>query len=314
MQDITERLRRTSVSDVRNLVLVDLENVGYLAPHLETLRRVAAGRAEVRAYTTQDHTQARYADVRVNSIEREAVDVKIVWDAAQFKSMHPAGRVLIVTEDQFALALNSIEPSVQHAAAAARLDRYWRPILGNVTTLQELYDALGIVVRGRSASRGRSQSRGRSWSRGAEARDPSVARAVPNPVQQPPTQGGERQRRMRGRSQSRGPIERGRSATPGPSMPAPVQQSQWVQTQGSYRNCLLCNVKVPLGQDPRIHLDGRRHRAATQLVSFVRGNACTLCQVQISGSTSNVSQHVWGARHIGLAAGAGVHIPVNGRR
>ena len=91
----------------------------------------------MRAYTSRRHALAAFADVQVESIEREAVDVKIVWDAAQHMDACHGGQVLVVTEDHFALALASLEKGVQHAALDARLDGHWREVLGTIIAISD---------------------------------------------------------------------------------------------------------------------------------------------------------------------------------
>eukprot|EP00613_Pedinella_sp_CCMP2098_P081622 CAMPEP_0171935186 /NCGR_PEP_ID=MMETSP0993-20121228/32673_1 /TAXON_ID=483369 /ORGANISM="non described non described, Strain CCMP2098" /LENGTH=394 /DNA_ID=CAMNT_0012576049 /DNA_START=367 /DNA_END=1552 /DNA_ORIENTATION=- len=162
--------------DVEMMVLLDLENLACIATELPPMQMMCAqAGVEFRAYTTTFHDLANRATHTVASEEREAVDVEIVWVAANFvrDDLVRRRRVLVVTDDRFGRTLASIHPrNVEHAGWSTELSATWTRIF-NARTFGAFFEERGFY-RERSkrpslagSNRSRSCSRA-SWSRPAE--------------------------------------------------------------------------------------------------------------------------------------------------
>ena len=147
-----------------HVVLLDLENLAFLATSLQPFV-IALQRQGVayEAYAAEDNGQANRATVVVESSDKEAVDVKMVWDASRLAKV--GTKVLIVTNDLFGRTLASVEPtSVEHATWDSPLPEFYQDCFG-ATTLKEFGATHGIFAERKERSYAGSRSSRRSFSR-----------------------------------------------------------------------------------------------------------------------------------------------------
>eukprot|EP00629_Pelagomonadales_sp_RCC1024_P012669 CAMPEP_0119280556 /NCGR_PEP_ID=MMETSP1329-20130426/22893_1 /TAXON_ID=114041 /ORGANISM="Genus nov. species nov., Strain RCC1024" /LENGTH=181 /DNA_ID=CAMNT_0007281149 /DNA_START=107 /DNA_END=649 /DNA_ORIENTATION=- len=148
-----------------------------------------------RSYAASSHDHADRATHRVFSDEKEAVDVKMVWDASALAN--DGYTVLIVTGDQFGRTLASVQPaSVLHATWESELAPFWRKVLGGHRSLKSWGEPWGIFKGREERGLARSAPSRGSWSRPltVATSDDSAGR--------------------RGRSASRDPGQGGRRSSP----------------------------------------------------------------------------------------------------
>lgn len=150
------------------MIFLDLENLAFLAPHLAPMAMLCRSKGiEFRSYTTDNHDHACRATHTVKSSQREAVDVRIVWDVAKQKK---ETAMLVVTNDQFGKTLSDVayEANVAHVEYSSILPQYWQRILG-VVTFENFFQQHGIERERRARSNSRA-----SWSRPASEMGDSV--------------------------------------------------------------------------------------------------------------------------------------------
>lgn len=136
-------------SGERKLLLqVDLENLSQKSlvrslPHWHSV--CEAAQVELRIYASSDHGLRDHATVVVPCGGRDAVDIRMIWDAAQFTQLETINaQVLVVTSDHFGSVLAAVTAErVDHATTTTELPSPWKEVLG-VPTLAELK---GAVVR-----------------------------------------------------------------------------------------------------------------------------------------------------------------------
>ena len=107
-------------------LFVDLENLTFIAnslQHLSFTCRLAF--TEFRAYCAPDHAWANRATHLSRSCEKEAVDVRIVCDAAAIASRHDDADILLVTDDLFGRTLAAEPSAVTHVTYSGKLPVWW---------------------------------------------------------------------------------------------------------------------------------------------------------------------------------------------
>lgn len=113
----------------RGYVFLDLENLAFITGGLPLLSSTCRRQdIEFRAYTTPTHTQASYATHLSTSSEKEATDIRMVWDASECLVMNrdcPEG-LLIITDDIFGRTLMHEEHDrVAHVRYDEMLSYQW---------------------------------------------------------------------------------------------------------------------------------------------------------------------------------------------
>jgi len=159
----------------RGYVFLDLENLAFLTGGLPFLSSTCRRQdIEFRAYTTPTHTQASYATHLSTSSEKEATDIRMVWDASECLVMNrdcPEG-LLIITDDIFGRTLMHEEHDrVAHVQYDETLSYQWSRKFGGATSVEDFFTKIGIFRERRSrsvASSGNSRASSctrASWSR-----------------------------------------------------------------------------------------------------------------------------------------------------
>ena len=148
-----------------HVVLLDLENLAFLATSLQPfVIALQMHGVAYEAYAAQDNGQANRATVVVESSDKEAVDVKMVWDASRLAKV--GTKVLVVTKDLFGRTLASVEPaSVEHATWDSPLPAFYQDCFGGARTLKEFGARHEIFEERKERSYAGSRSSRRSWSR-----------------------------------------------------------------------------------------------------------------------------------------------------
>ena len=156
-----ERLRAGAAA-----VFIDLEYVAALP----LLSRICSQKGiELRSYAKEDHPTASRATHKIQSKEREAVNMQMVWDMAMYCSdKHQVAHVLLVTgeDDCFGKTLASLDlvaSRVSWAPLGLDMPQPWRRALGS-TSAKDFFTKQPAERR-HARSRSRSR-RGRSLSRG----------------------------------------------------------------------------------------------------------------------------------------------------
>lgn len=133
------------LAERRLLLQVDLENLSRKSlvrqlPHWHAV--CDAARVELRIYASSEHGLREHATVIVPSAGRDAVDIRIIWDAAQHTQSETTAQVLVATGDHFGSVMAAVTPErVDHATTTTELPELWRVALG-VPTLAELKGAV----------------------------------------------------------------------------------------------------------------------------------------------------------------------------
>ena len=121
-------------------LFVDLENLAFIAGSLQHLSFAASHRlVEFRAYSAPDHSWANRATHWSRSCEKEAVDVRIVCDAAEIASRHKDADILLVTDDLFGRTLAAELSAVTHATYSGKLPVWWSSFLGDKHSLEAFF-------------------------------------------------------------------------------------------------------------------------------------------------------------------------------
>jgi len=145
-------------------IFIDLEYVAAL-PLLSSI--CSQQGIALRSYAKEDHPMASRATHTIQSKEREAVNMQMVWDMATYCSdKHQAAHVLLVTDDRFGKTLASLDlvTSIIWVPLELDLPQPWRRALGR-TSAKDFFTKQPDERR-RARSRSRSRSRGGSLSRG----------------------------------------------------------------------------------------------------------------------------------------------------
>ena len=150
-------------------ILLDLENLAFLATNLQPLIYCCRHFGiEFRAYTAPDHEWADRATHHSLSTVKEAVDVRMIYDACAMlhrdrDEERKSCRILIITDDTtFGAAIKAEVHQVDRVAYDERLPDLWAPIFGVFETVEAFFSAHDVVRerRGRSASQMAQQPRG----------------------------------------------------------------------------------------------------------------------------------------------------------
>ena len=150
----------------RRVLLLDLENLAFLAHNLQPFSMACVRRGvEFHSYASWDHAHANRVTDVVHSSEKEAVDVKMVWDASRYVRSNYL--VLIVTKDQFGRTLASLSPeNVEHVTWDAPLPTFYAERVFGAESLKELGETYGIFETHEERSvAGSVTSSRRSWLR-----------------------------------------------------------------------------------------------------------------------------------------------------
>ena len=126
-------------------LFVDLENLAFIAGSLQHLSFAASHRlVEFRAYSAPDHSWANRATHWSRSCEKEAVDVRIVCDAAAIAIRNEDADILLVTDDLFGRTLAAELSAVTHVTFSGDLPLWWCSFLGGWSSMEAFFESIGV--------------------------------------------------------------------------------------------------------------------------------------------------------------------------
>jgi len=144
--------RRGIITTPHSYLFLDLENLAFVAGGVRELQDACQRSGiEFRAYCSPHHPKASSATHRSRSSEKEAADIRMVFDASKCLEQHgESSRLLIVTDDLFGRTLMYEEPErVTHVEFRADLPDPWnRQKLAR--SIEDFFAQVGIY-RERSA-------------------------------------------------------------------------------------------------------------------------------------------------------------------
>ena len=118
----------------------------YSLQHLSFACRTSS--AEFRACSAPDHAWANRATHWSRSCEKEAVDVRIVCDAAwltsAIASRHDDAEILLVTDDLFGRTLAAELNAVTHVTFSGDLPLWWCSFLGGWPSFEAFFESIGV--------------------------------------------------------------------------------------------------------------------------------------------------------------------------
>lgn len=130
----------SAAASASGVIMFDLENVSDGKDGLALLETLcSASDTELRVYTSAAHPLAHLATHTVESTLRDAVDLRIVWDAALLtQERGESVSLLVVTKDRFGTTLESICGSVESVYPVKPLRQDWSQRLGGANSLDEI--------------------------------------------------------------------------------------------------------------------------------------------------------------------------------
>ena len=148
-------------------VFLDLENLAFLAESLQPLSLACRRKGlSFRSYCSPDHSQANRATHLSRSNKKEAVDVKMVCDAARLSD---DSEILVITDDLFGDTLQAELKTVTHVTYDGRLPARWRSRLDDAASISDFFKRFDVHRERRSRTpsvvSGRSRGTRASWSR-----------------------------------------------------------------------------------------------------------------------------------------------------
>ena len=139
--DVRDRVQRPPCK----YLFVDLENLAFIADSLQHLSFACKrSRTEFRAYCAPNHAWASRATHLSRSSEKEAVDVRIVCDAAIIANRMVDADILLVTDDLFGRTLAAELSAVTHATFSGSLPQRWMQQLGNMPSFEAFFESIGV--------------------------------------------------------------------------------------------------------------------------------------------------------------------------